>query len=251
MLKTPEPAKSTEIGAHDRVIQSYFETTSARGGDAPIDYATLTLGLRRGLDDWLDVNGLRVLDLGSGTGELCWLARSAGAREVVGVNLSDSEIAFARGHVDADFVCADVVDYLASLPDRSVDRIYALNLLEHLCKDQLVRLLEQAHRCLDAGGQLIALVPNATSGYGAMTRYWDITHQLAFTPSSVRQLMRLCAYTSSTFREWGPRPHGLVSALRYIVWQGFRLAIAFRLLVETGSAKGGVYTVDMLFRLSK
>ena len=133
----------------------------------------------------------------------------------------------------------------------SVDRIYALNILEHLTKDDLVAVLEQSQRCLRRGGQLIAMVPNATSPFGTMTRYWDFTHLAAFTPSSVRQLQRLCGFRSIEYREWGPRPHGLTSTIRYLLWQAIRGMIWFRLMVETASAKGGIYTADMLFRLTK
>lgn len=250
MAQTPD---SPATSAHDRVVRSYYEITSAGAGvdAAGLDYARATAGLKRGLGPWLDVAGQRVVDLGCGTGELCWLASTGGAASVVGVNLSTGELEVASRHVQAQFVLCDVVRHLSELADASVDRIYALNLLEHLDKDTLVRLLEQASRCLAPGGTLTAMVPNAISGYGSMTRYWDITHQLAFTPSSVRQLMRLCGFSDARFREWGPVPHNALSTLRYLLWQGMRAAIAFRLLVETGSAKGGVYTADMLFRLVK
>jgi SAM-dependent methyltransferase len=249
----PQAPNSPSASTQERVVRSYYETTSVGAGvDASAqDYARASAGLKRGLGSWLDVKDARVVDLGCGTGELCWLARQAAAVAVVGVNLSAGELAIARQHVQAEFVCADVVDYLAGLADASVDRIYALNLLEHLDKDTLVRLLEQASRCLVPGGTLTAMVPNAISGFGSMTRYWDITHQLAFTPSSVRQLMRLCGFGNALFREWAPVPHSVLSTVRYVLWQGIRAAIAFRLLVETGSAKGGVYTADMLFRLVK
>ncbi len=234
-----------------RVIQDYFHTTSSAGHEGPLDYARATEGLRRGLGDWLDVKGKDVWDLGSGTGELCWLAAYAGARSVVGVNLCESEIAYARQHVQARFEFRDVVSFVKEAADSSVDRIFALNLLEHLSKDELVQVLENALRCLRPGGTLIALVPNATSPFGGMTRYWDITHQLAFTPSSVRQVARLCGFHRAHFREWGPRPHGVISGGRYLAWQLYRRLIWLRLMVETASGKGGIYTADMQFRLLK
>ena len=118
-------------------------------------------------------------------------------------------------------------------------------------KDELVKVLDQSKRVLRDGGNLVAMVPNATSAYGAMTRYWDITHLQAFTPSSVQQLMRLCGYSSAEFSEWGPRIHGIVSLSRYVLWQMIRMAIYLRLIIETGSSKEGIYTADMLFRLTK
>lgn len=241
-------AESTQ----SRVLKDYFQTTSAAGFTGnTLDYKQTTAGMKRALGNWLDVSGMDVVDLGCGIGELCWLAHSHGARKVIGVNLSQGEIDFASHHVPAKFVNQDIVSFLTQQPDKSCDRIFALNILEHLGKDELVQILEESDRCLREGGQLVAMVPNATSPFGGMTRYWDITHQLAFTPSSVRQLMRLCSFANVEFRELGPRPHGVVSAIRYLLWQICRALIWLRLMIETASGKGGVYTADMLFRLIK
>lgn len=237
--------------AHARVVADYFYTTSSVSQSRTVDYAKSTDGLKRGLGDWLDVTDKSVIDLGCGTGELCWLAKHHGARKVIGVNLSKDEIEFARERVQAEFVNQDIVSFLTNCPSESVDRIFALNILEHLGKNELVSLLDEASRCLSDDGSLVAMVPNATSAYGTMTRYWDITHLLAFTPSSVRQLQRLCGFGVVEFREWGPKPHGVVSLIRYALWQMIRGFTWFRLMVETGSSKDGIYTADMLFRLTK
>jgi cyclopropane fatty-acyl-phospholipid synthase-like methyltransferase len=236
--------------AHVRVIKDYFKTTSAENTKFN-NYETKTKGLKRGLVGWLNVENKTILDLGSGTGELCWLIKNMGAGKVIGVNLSQDEIDFAKLNVKATFVCQDILEYLSECQDESVDTIYALNILEHLTKDDLVSVLEHSRRVLNKGGHIIAMVPNATSPYGSMTRYWDITHIQAFTPSSVKQLMRLCGFSKVDFAEWGPRVHGVVSFCRYLLWQIIRAGIFLRLIIETGSAKGGVYTADMLFRLSK
>jgi len=236
----------------NRVLKDYFQTTSAVGiaGESQ-DYKQSTAGLRRALGNWLDISGKDIVDLGSGTGELCWLVHNHGARKVVGVNLCQEEIDFASQHVPVKFVNQDIVSFLTQQPDKSCDRIFALNILEHLDKDQIVKILEESIRSLREGGQLVAMVPNATSPFGCMTRYWDITHKLAFTPSSVRQLMRLCGFARAEFRELGPRPHGIISAIRYLLWQACRAMIWFRLMIEAASGKGGIYTADMLFRLIK
>ena len=238
--------------AHGRVVEEYFRTTSAVSVACGVEnFQRSVAGLRRRLGDWLDVTGKDVLDLGSGTGELCWLVHNSGAHSVVGINLSQDEIDFAQKQVAIDFVCQEIGDYLTGCQENSVDRIFALNILEHLDKDTLVRVLEGAFRCLREGGELVAMIPNATSPFGGMTRYWDITHQLAFTPSSIWQLARLVGFSKAEFRECGPVPYGLVSGIRYGLWQGIRLIIRTYLMIETASGKGGVYTSDMLFRLRK
>lgn len=239
--------------AHQRVVEDYYHTTSAVGSvhDATAFQSSIA-GLRRRLGSWLDVSGKDVVDLGSGLGELCWLAKQNGARNIVGVNLCQEEIVFARRQVDVHFVRQDIASYLAQCSPVSMDRVFALNILEHFDKDTLVRVLEGVLNALRPGGQLIAMVPNATSPFGGMTRYWDITHQNAFTPSSVRQLSRLVGYgEDADFRECGPIPYGFVSGIRYGLWQMIRLAIRSYLMIELASDKGGIYTADMMFRLTK
>ena len=242
-----------EKSAHQRVVEDYFRTTSGVGGAASNDaFESSVLGLRRRLGNLLNVNGKDVVDLGSGTGELCKLALQAGARHVVGVNMSHEEIDFAKGLVNADFVLQDIEAYLQSLPETSVDQIFALNILEHLDKDKLLRVLEAAYRCLRPAGQLVAMVPNATSPFGGMTRYWDITHHNAFTPSSVRQLSRMVGFgEAAEFRECGPVPYAFFSGVRYVLWRVIRLGLMAYLIVELASTKGGIYTADMMFRLTK
>ena len=242
-----------EQTAQDRVVQDYFRTTSAIGSARDETAFSASLAqLQRRLGNWFDVQGKDVVDLGSGTGELTTLAVQQGARHVVGVNMSAGEIEFARSRVNAEFVLQDIEAYLQARPEASVDRIFALNILEHLDKDKLLRVLEAAFRCLRPGGRLVAMVPNATSPFGGMTRYWDITHYNAFTPSSVLQLSRLVGFgENAEFRECGPVPYGFVSGVRYVLWQIIRLAIKGYLMVELASTKGGVYTADMQFKLAK
>lgn len=245
--------KDSKGSGHNRVIENYFQTTSSAGSARDkTSFEFSIAGIRRRLGSWLDVDGKDVLDLGSGTGELCRVVSDAGANSVVGVNLSREEIEFARRQVDANFVFEDVVSYLGKCEASSIDCIFALNILEHLDKDSLVILLERAVRALKPGGVLIAMVPNATSPFGGMTRYWDITHHNAFTPSSVRQLALLVGFSEDVrFRECGPVPYGAISFIRYGLWQVIRLLIRGYLIVELASAKGGVYTADMMFRLRK
>lgn len=238
--------------AHTRIIEQYFETTSSSHTNLNIGMIKSTIGIKRGFSKWLEsVKGKRVLELGSGTGEFCWLMKQMGASRVVGVNLSSEEINISRSQVDTEFVLDDISNYLKNCPNDSFDFIVGLNILEHLEKDTLVEVLENSRRCLVDGGTLLAMVPNATSPFGSMTRYWDFTHHLSFTPSSTHQLMKLTGFKDVEFREWGPRIHGIKSFVRFYLWKVIRNFIKFWLIVETGSDKGNIYTADMIFKLTK
>jgi hypothetical protein len=96
------------------------------------------------------------------------------------------------------------------------------------------------------------MVPNALSPFGTVTRYWDFTHEWAFTPNNFRQLAPLAGFSGDVeFRECGPVPHGVVSGTRWLLWQAIRALIKFYLLVEVADTKEGVYTMDMMVRLRK
>ena len=94
------------------------------------------------------------------------------------------------------------------------------------------------------------MVPNAISPFGSVTRYWDITHEWAFTPNNFYQLAALTGFDSTIdFRECGPIPHGVLSVGRYLLWRAIRCAIALWFLIEVGTLRSSVFTMDMLVRL--
>lgn len=193
----------------------------------------------------------RVLDLGCGLGEMLYVCQALGCGERVGVNLCAEEIEVARRYVDARFECMDIVDYL-KVSQETFDVVLALNILEHLEKDILLELLRLCSAHLSPGGVLVAMVPNAISPFGNLTRYWDFTHEWAFTPNNFRQLAPITGFSPDVeFRECGPVPHGLVSGVRWLLWQGVRLAIRSYFLIEVADSKGGVYTMDMMVRMTR
>ncbi len=181
---------------------------------------------------------------------MLYLLERAGFRNTAGVDLCEEELAEARPFVRSSLLHADVLEHLNSLESNSQDFITALNFLEHLSKDQLLAVLKGCRRVLRPGGTLVAMVPNAVSPFGSLTRHWDITHEWAFTTNNFRQLAALIGFDGDVeFRECGPRVHGLISGVRYLLWQLIRVGIATRFLIELGTTKDGIYTMDMLVRL--
>lgn len=239
----------------DEITSSYYATTAA-SGHAPTKahYDNAARGLLRRLGPWLpDDRTTSYLDLACGCGELVYALEQEGFTRTAGVDLCAEELDEARRFVRGELVRADVLEHLSGLPEGSVGFVTAFNIVEHLPKERIPAFFREARRVLRPGGSLVAMVPNAMSPFGASTRYWDITHQIAFTPSSVRQLARMAGFGEHEvdFRECGPMPHGVKSAVRYLAWQGLRGAIAAWFLVENGGTRGGIYTMDMLFRLRK
>jgi SAM-dependent methyltransferase len=192
-----------------------------------------------------------VLDLGCGLGEFLYLCQQLGCKELVGVNLCEDEINAARHFVNADFQCMHLLDYLRS-SNQIFDWIGALNILEHLGKDEVLEVLNLVSKRLSPGGVLVAMVPNAISPFGNLTRHWDYTHEWAFTPNNFRQLAPITGFDPQIeFRECGPVPYAFISSVRWLLWQIIRLGIRACFLIEVADTKGGVYTMDMLVRMHK
>jgi SAM-dependent methyltransferase len=235
-----------------RVTRDYYETT-ARRGHTPTrsHYDDAAAGLGRRLRGWLPSDPqVACLDLACGCGELLYVLEQLGYAKTSGVDLCKEELDQARAFVKGSLHHGDVLEHLHSLADASIGFISALNIVEHLPKARLLEFFEEARRVLRPGGTLVAMVPNALSPFGASTRYWDITHEIAFTPNNFRQIAAATGFADEIdFREAGPVPHGIKSGIRYAMWQCLRGGIAAWFLVEVASTRGGIYTMDMLVRL--
>ncbi|MFZ1748832.1 MAG: hypothetical protein WAU01_01515, partial [Saprospiraceae bacterium] len=66
-------------------------------------------------------------------------------------------------------------------------------------------------------------------------RYGDLTHELAFTPKSIRQLLYAFGFNKIEIKEDIPIVHGLFSSIRYLLWYIFTLRYRIIYLVETGN----------------
>lgn len=242
------------MSLQDDLTSGYYATT-ARRGHAPsrAHYENCAALLRRRLRGWLPADpATPSIDLACGCGELLYMLEQEGFTNTCGVDLCAEEVGEARAFLRGELAVEDVVAFLRRRPDGSAGFITALNILEHLDKDALRDLLVEARRVLRPGGTLVAMVPNALSPFAASTRYWDLTHERAFVPNNFHQLAALAGFSSNVdFRECGPEPHGVKSAVRYLLWQALRGAVASWYLIETASTRGGVYTMDMLVRLHR
>lgn len=102
-------------------------------------------------------DGRRVLDAGCGTGYGAEMLRRAGAAEVVGVDIAEPVLAFARRETDGvEFEVAD----LRSLPfgDGRFDLVACFEALEHV--DDPDAVLDELARVLAPGGLLVISSPN-------------------------------------------------------------------------------------------
>jgi malonyl-CoA O-methyltransferase len=136
-----------------------------------------------------DVRGLKVLDLGCGTGRhSLWLAQQGA--EVTGVDFSDGMLAEARKKPGADpirFVVHDLAQPLP-FPDATFDLVVSGLVLEHLI--DLAVFFREARRVLKLGGfAVISEIHPAMMLVGTEARFTDpITGELVKPGSYPHQI---------------------------------------------------------------
>lgn len=139
----------SETAYKDRQARAYFEAQLIENEE-----------WCRRLGGDLDFQGKRVLDFGCGHGALSVRIAQAGAAEVLGIDLDEQRIAFARRHVNRSFPeCSGRVQFdsanIAHLPHRGhFDVVVSKDTFEHV--DDTVSVLKSIAAVLRPGGVLIA-----------------------------------------------------------------------------------------------
>ena len=129
-----------------------------------------------------------VLDIGCGRGEFLDLMREHGIR-ARGLDLNGAmvEVCRERGLEAAQ---ADALEYLTSLPDESLGGLIAVQVVEHLQPDYLVRLLETAFHKLRPGSTIALETINPTCWVAFFESYIrDLTHVRPVHPETLQYLM--------------------------------------------------------------
>jgi SAM-dependent methyltransferase len=128
-----------------------------------------------------------VLDLGCGWGEF---VNNIVAAKKYGMDLNpESRDRLAR---DVGLFEQDASEEWP-LPMDSLDCVFTSNFFEHLrTKDDLRRTVEQIHRCLRPGGQLICIGPNIRCVPGSYWDFWD--HYLPLTERSLGGMLELLGF---------------------------------------------------------
>jgi 2-polyprenyl-3-methyl-5-hydroxy-6-metoxy-1,4-benzoquinol methylase len=181
----------------------------------------------------------RVLEVGCGAGPFLHWAVTRGIPEVRGFDLSAEQVAAA----ERLGLPAEVASYRDALPrQRSWDWIVALDLIEHLTRDEALELLDLCHAALAPGGTLILTTPNGAGLRPGPVAHGDLTHETIFTPQTLTLALRLAGFGAVRVREAAPPPTGWRSRLRGLLWRGVRLAAMAVDLIETGSAGSRIYS---------
>jgi SAM-dependent methyltransferase len=173
-----------------------------------------------------------ILELGCGPGYMMTFLQSEDFVNVRGIDLSAEQARVARERGLAVEV-VNAVTYLENTKE-TFDAIVALDFVEHFSKAELLSLAPLIYGHLNPGGLLILQTPNGQGLFPNQIIYGDLTHLTIFSPSSLRQLLRLSGFYNIQIRETGPVTKNTVGWLRLILWQVARITATVIRMAETG-----------------
>jgi len=144
------------------------------------------------------VAGMRVADIACGTGYGSHTLRETGAQEVVGVDVSQEAIRYARRKYQTASVVFHIADATQTLlPDHSFDAIVSFETIEHVLAAD--RLLREFKRIIKPDGRLVISSPND----------WGLTQHHCHTWSPLEFVSILSKHFTPVNVYWQSEPrHG-------------------------------------------
>jgi len=210
------------------------------------NYEQYAASYHRRLSGRLDIaSDCECLDIACGFGNfLAYLAHER-VEHFIGVDGSAPAIEAVHKHFGSEKgICTDAFLFLRE-GNRKFGLISALDFLEHLTKAELHEFLVLLVGSLAPKGKVLIRVPNAAGLFGMSSRYNDITHELCFTPNSLRDVLATNGLRTLAIWEDTGRPTNFVQHAHRALWELARLGIRTLDAVETGMWGEGVLTRNM------
>jgi 2-polyprenyl-3-methyl-5-hydroxy-6-metoxy-1,4-benzoquinol methylase len=142
-----------------------------------------------------------ILDVGCGAGYFEYYLLKNGFTKVRAIDISVEQIEVAKQKLlehglayegRVDFLLESSFEHLKENSGYTLVAMVAL--LDHLAKEKITELLELAYSVLKDSSFLIARVINADNPMFARFFYHDFTHEVPFTPDSMRQCLELVGF---------------------------------------------------------
>lgn len=196
---------------------------------------------------------INILELGCGHGSFQFFINDAGYTNSKGIDGSEEQVKGAKELGINNVIYGDILEYLISLDDCSLDLIVAIDIFEHFTKVELTELIDHLYRVLNIGGMIISHQPNSEGPYGNYIRHSDYTHEISFTRQSIAQIFLASNFKKIESYEDKPIVHGIKSALRFFVWEFvLRKIYVFTRVVENGSCdKDAIFSQNFISVITK
>ncbi len=173
-----------------------------------------------------------ILEIGCGRGTLLEYLRNKKFTNVIGIDISKEQVDLAQSR-GLNAVESDILSFLSD-PNSNYDIIFAIDIVEHFDKSELVELFNALYNKLNCNGVLIIQTPNGQAMFPGRIIYGDLTHLTIFTPNSLAQILKLANFNGIVFYEKGPVMKNLKGVIRTILWEIQKFIYNILLLIYCG-----------------
>lgn len=177
--------------------------------------------------------GARIVDIGCGHGDLVAFFLKEGYSKAAGVDSSPQMVKLAK---DKGLLVEqnEAVAYLRAHAGQ-LDCVTAMDVLEHMHKDELIEFMDAVRAALKPGGVFLAHTVNADGLSWGRMRYIDLTHETAFTRYSLSQLFTVTGFTKFEFYATPPLRSAPRACFKRMIWKIYRLVASLYYHAEMGS----------------
>jgi len=179
---------------------------------------------------------VELVDIGCGNGSVVWWLQQKGYSKTIGIDISQEQIEAGKKLEVNNLIPSDIIKYLQNKNDK-FDIIIARDVIEHFKKNETVELLNLCYQSLKNGGKILLQVPNGESPFFGRIRYGDFTHEIAFSQSSLQQLLKMSGFNKVECYSAEVIAVNIQSFLRLVVWKVFESIIRLILFSEVGKSQ--------------
>jgi 2-polyprenyl-3-methyl-5-hydroxy-6-metoxy-1,4-benzoquinol methylase len=216
--------------------EAFYHRQAEWHGYTSAEFAKTMHQRRLAYYDWytqgwlLEDRSVPILDIGCGSGQFLYFLRERGYTHCAGIDLDGDQVKVAQS-LGLRAIHASAAEFFKDNND-VYQVISVFDILEHFTREELYPFLESVIDRLAPGGRIIASVPNADSPQAARAIYADITHEIAFTPTSLAELFFCHGLKMLELRDPWPAPVSPARKLYRALSQSMRKleAIKLRLL---------------------
>jgi 2-polyprenyl-3-methyl-5-hydroxy-6-metoxy-1,4-benzoquinol methylase len=189
---------------------------------------------------------LRILDIGCGFGSFIHVLKENGYQHIVGIDVSEQQVAVAHELGLNEVIKYDLINYLTENVN-AFDVITGIDIIEHFSKDELVSVLNLVKNSLKENGMAIFRTPNMDSPFTTIFAYGDFTHENHLNSSSAEQVglamgFRNVSVTSSYMGSSNP----LKELFRKLIWGCVMIQIKLQIFASGRTSKGIIFTPNLI-----
>jgi 2-polyprenyl-3-methyl-5-hydroxy-6-metoxy-1,4-benzoquinol methylase len=180
--------------------------------------------------------GINIVDVGCGNGALLWWLQRSGYMNSQGIDISAEQVELCRTFGVENVHQYDMREFLAKQED-CFDIIILKDVIEHFMKSEIIEILVSCYSSLRNNGRVIIQVPNAEAPFFGRIRYGDFTHEVAFSSTSLSQVLYVVGFSKIQCYSTEPSFNNLKSLTRFVLWKFVEAFYRFLLYTETGSGR--------------